>query len=49
MDPVGVGVGVGISVSNSIPILVPTVSLEPVGGNAINLFGYFIRTSLRAD
>ena len=46
MDPVSVGVGVGISVSNNISILVPTVSLEPVGGNAINLHGYIIRTSI---
>ena len=40
-DPVGVGVDV--------PLLVPTVSLEPVGGISPNLHGYIIGTSLRAD
>ena len=36
-DPVGVGV----------PLLVPTISLERMGGLSLNLYGYIVGTSLR--
>ena len=40
-DPIGICVGV--------LLLVPVVSIEPVGGSSPNLHGYIIRASLRAD
>ena len=40
-DPIGIGVDV--------LLLVPVVSIEPIGGSSPNLHGYIIRASLRAD